>query len=137
MTDQFADPATPSSGMDLNEYSGSLLLFQVLGVEPHVPTVHTKPGEQSPAVRANVTALDGPAAGRLYEDTLIFPKILQSQLKSRVGQMVLGRLGRGVAKPGQSAPWMLNPATEQDKAIANAHMRQAAAPRVQSAEAPF
>lgn len=134
---QFADPAAPSGGMDLNNYTGALLLVQVLGVEPHVPTVHTKPGENSPAVRATVSVLDGPNAGEVNEDTLIFPKMLQAQLKSRVGQLVLGRLNRGVAKPGQSAPWVLDPATDADKATADAFVRRAAQPSINSATPPF
>lgn len=134
---QFADPAAPSSGLDYKEINGRLLLVQVLSVEDHVPTVHSKPGEKSPAVRANVTVLDGPTPGTEYEDTLIFPKVLQSQLRSRVGQMVLGRLGQGYAKPGQSAPWQLAAATDEDKAVADQYMRRQQQPQISSAEAPF
>jgi hypothetical protein len=31
-----------------------------------------------------------------------------------IGQKVLGRLGQGQGKPGQSAPWLLNEATAED-----------------------
>lgn len=134
---QFATPAAPSGGLDYNEINRSLLLVQVITVEDHVPTVHTKPGEKSPAVRGNVTVLDGAKAGESYEDTLIFPKVLQSQLRGRVGQLVLGRLTQGMAKPGQSAPWQLAEATPEDIAVADNHMRKAAASSVQSAQAPF
>jgi hypothetical protein len=138
MSIPFADPAAPSSGISYAELQGSLLLVKVIYVEDHIPTVHTKPGEKNSAVRADVTVLDGPAAGQEYLDALIFPKVLQGQLKSRVGQYVLGRLGQGVAKPGQSAPWMLEPATDEDKRKAEAHLN-GSAPRGQAAneEPPF
>lgn len=123
MTDPFAPPAAPSSGLDFAQLKGSLLLLEVLALEDHVPTVHTRPGEKSPAIRANVTVLDGAAAGEQYEDALIFPKVLQSQLRSRVGKMVLGRLGQGTAKPGQSAPWRLDAATPADEQVARQHLQ--------------
>ena len=46
-----------------------------------------------------------------YEDVLWFPKVLVGSLKSRIGQKVLAVLGKGIAKPGQSAPWILVDAT--------------------------
>lgn len=117
MTDPFAAPAT-STGIDYKEINGALLLIDVVGVEKDVPTsLGTKD-----AVRADVVVIDGDQAGESFEDALIFPKVLQSQLRSRAGQKVLGRLGQGVAKPGQSAPWLLAEATETDKATARAHL---------------
>ena len=127
---QFADPAQPSSGINYTELHGALLLIKPLMVEPHIQTVHTRPGEQNPAVRADVAVLDGPQAGTEYIDTLIFPRVLQSPLKSRVGQIVLGRLGQGVAKPGQSAPWTLDAASEADKATAGAFLARKSTPQV-------
>lgn len=131
---QFADPAS-ASGVAWSDLQGKLLMFEVLGVEEHVPTVHTRPGEKNPAVRANLQVLDG--GGETYDDTLVFPKVLQSQLRSKVGQLVLGRLGQGAAKPGQSAPWKLEPATASDRQTAEEHLRRGAAPAVSSSEAPF
>jgi len=127
---QFASPAQPGQGITYPDLQGALLLIKVIFLEDHIATVHTRPGETNPAVRANVTVLDGPKAGETYEDTLIFPKVLQGQLKSRMGQLVLGRLGQGAAKPGQSAPWLLNPATPADEQVADAHLRKASTPAV-------
>jgi len=50
---------------------------------------------------------------------------------------VLGRLGQGQGKPGQSAPWLLQEASADDIAKAEAWVRQNATPIVQSAQAPF
>lgn len=134
----FADPASPS-GIDYQELKGSLLMFEVTGLEDHIPTSVSKPGEKSPAVRVNLTILDGSQAGTRVEDSLVFPKVLQGQLRSRVGQLVLGRLTQGQAKPGQSAPWKLDPANAEDRATAEKFLAQGK-PTVSSAataEPPF
>jgi hypothetical protein len=133
---QFAAPAEPS-GISYTDLNGALLLIKVHAVEADVPTAFSKPGQANPAVRADVTVLDGQSAGERYEDALVFPKVLQGQLKSRVGQLVLGRLGQGQAKPGQSAPWRLNPATSADEQAADQHLRKVTTPAGTSAEPPF
>lgn len=122
-TDEFAAPAS-STGIKWEDLKGSLLLFDVHSVETGIKTTF---GETD-AVRADVTVLDGDAAGDTYNDTLVFPKVLQSQLRPNVEKKVLGRLGQGTAKPGQSAPWMLNDATDTDKATARAHLAKNATP---------
>lgn len=133
---QFAAPAEPS-GISYSDLNGALLLIKVHAVEADVPTAFSKPGQANPAVRADVTVLDGESAGESYEDALIFPKVLQGQLKSRVGQLVLGRLGQGQAKPGQSAPWRLNPATAGDELAADQHLRMVTTPAGSGSEPPF
>jgi hypothetical protein len=118
MTYTFTTPAT-STGVDWKQVNGALLLINVLGVDEAVQTVHGV----TDAVRANISVLDGDLKGETFEDTLVFPRVLKSQLKSKVGQLVLGRLGQGTAKPGQSAPWQLVEATDADKSVANAYLK--------------
>lgn len=142
MSSPFASPAQPGQGITYPDLQGNLLLIKVMSLEDHIPTVHTRPGEKNPAVRADVTVLDGPKAGEKYDDALIFPKVLQGQLKSRMGQLVLGRLGQGAAKPGQSAPWLLTPATPEDEKVAEEWMRSNQTPTLsqpasQGQEPPF
>lgn len=128
----FTAPSAPGSGIQFADHLGALLLIEVEGVEVGIKTSFG----DSDAVKANVHVIDGNGAGESYDDTLIFPKILQSQLKKSVGQKVLGRLGQGTAKPGQSAPWLLNEASADD--IAKAETWVAAnKPAVTSAAAPF
>lgn len=125
-TDPFAAPSS-ASGIDWADLKGALLLVKVNGFEPEVKTTH---GVVS-AVRADVIVLDDKGAVEAettYGDTLIFPKVVQSQVKN--SQMVLGRLGQGEKKPGQSPPWMLAEATEADKVIARAYVAK-------TTEAPF
>jgi len=50
--------------------------------------------------------------------------------------MVLGRLGKGNAKPGQNPPWTLAPATDADKAVGERYLAYAAQQKVEE-EAPF
>jgi hypothetical protein len=116
-TDEFASPAS-STGIKWEDFKGSLLLFTVSSVEADIKTSFG----DTDAIRADVTALDGAHAGESYTDTLVFPRVLQSQLRPNVGKKVLGRLGQGQAKPGQSAPWMLTDATDEDRAVATAYV---------------
>jgi len=113
----FNDPRQ-SPGIQWADLKGSLLL-----VYPHeqVHGVKTAYGE-SDAMRADVVVLDGAEEGTVYSDTLIFPKLLQSAVRPFIGGMVLGRLGQGQKKQGQSPPWTLSAATEDDKVIGRAHL---------------
>lgn len=124
--DPFAAPSS-ASGIEWKDLKGALLLVKVNGFEAEIKTVHGN----SSAVRADVIVLDDKgevAAETVYGDTLIFPKVVQSQVKNST--MVLGRLGQGEKKPGQSPPWMLSEATEADKEIGRAYLAK-------TSEAPF
>ena len=68
--EEFASPGGGGGLMDYNQLLGSLLVFQVVELIPHIPTVNTKPGETSPAIRADVYVLDGSQAGAEYIDSL-------------------------------------------------------------------
>jgi hypothetical protein len=132
MTSPFSAPAT-ATGLDLKALHGALL---ILRVREFVKDVNTSFGSTD-AIRADVDVLDGPQAGETFTDTLVFPKVLVSQLKPSVGGMVLGRLGQGQAKPGQSAPWVLAAATAEDEAKGVAHLTRGARPAQVSNDAPF
>lgn len=132
----FTDPST-TTGLPLDELLGALLVVDVHEQLDEIPTTF---GPARP-IRADVYVLDGVHKGAEYLDTLVFPKVLIGQLRTSVGSRVLGRLGRGQAKPGQSAPWKLDVATETDRALgerfeAYDRQRQAAAAPVADEE-PF
>lgn len=133
MTDLFSAPAPAGGKLDLGAVNGSLLLIHVHDLEQGIPTQHGP----SDAIRADVTMLDGPQAGETVEDSLIFPSVLRSQLRSKIGEKVLGRLGQGAAKPGKNAPWVLNPATQADAELATKWLTKVAAPAVASAAQPI
>jgi hypothetical protein len=119
--DPFGAPSS-ATGITWADLKGSLLLIKVRSIETDITTVHGL----SDAVRADVVVLDDKGTapeGEAFNDTLIFPKVLQSQVKSQ--ELVLGRLGQGDAKKGQSAPWMLSEATEADKVIGREYLAKA------------
>jgi hypothetical protein len=121
MSDQFDTPAT---GAKITEFDGALLL---LTPTEHREGISTAFGDAD-AVVADLVVLDGPHAGQAHPGILVFQKALQGQLRPKVGtgRMVLGRLGRGIAKPGQSAPWILGDPTEADKTLARNHLASVA-----------
>jgi hypothetical protein len=123
MSDQFDGP---SSGVKVTEFENCLLL---LTPTEHREGINTSFGAAD-AVVTDLAVLDGRDAGQIHHGVLVFQKALQGQLRPKVGtgRMVLGRLGRGVAKPGQSAPWILGDPTEQDKALARQHLTQVSPP---------
>lgn len=132
----FNDPAS-GGGLDFSDLNGSLLLFTVHKVEDDIPTTF---GPKD-AVRADVAVLDGEHKGDTYPDTLVFPLVLQNQLRQSVGgSMVLGRLGQGNAKPGQKPPWTLTAATDEERATGEKYLAYVASQKVTEPEpvdAPF
>lgn len=114
----FAAPATVS-GIQYEQLKGRLLV-----IEPHAlePKVSTTLGEKD-AVRADVHVIDQDEP-ETYQDALIFPRVLIGQLRPRIGEMVLGRLEQGNAKPGQNAPWRIAEATTQDQKLGGDWLRK-------------
>ena len=128
MSEEFATPSAPGGDpLDMHALLGSLLAFQVTEDIEHIQTAFTEPGTKTSAVRADVYVLDGPHTGMTRKDALIFPRVLQGQLRPSLGKKVLGRLARGEAKKGQSAPWILNAPTDADLAAATEWSRRQAA----------
>ena len=108
---QFAAPAA-SSGSDVKpaDLEGHLLI-----VEPqeYCENIVTSLGDKD-AIRVTIHDVTDSAT---YEDVLWFPKVLVGSLKGRIGQKVLAVLGKGTAKPGQSAPWVLIDATTDSDCV--------------------
>lgn len=73
----------------------------------HLPTVNTKPGELSPAIRCNVADFADPDNPVIYTGVLWFG-VLSKTLKRKVGSFLAGRMGQGAASPGRNAPWQLD-----------------------------
>jgi hypothetical protein len=119
MTDMFDGPAEQAR---ITDYEDDLLLVKPLEIEKDIRTAF---GDADATV-SDVTVLDGDHAGREHRGMLIFQKALQGQLSDRVGtgRMLLGRLGKGTAKAGQSPPWLFFDPTEEDRETARAWIRQ-------------
>ena len=117
MSNPFADPAT-STGITWGDHLGALMLIEPTAMETGIVT---SLGERD-AVRGRVSVITGDGEADVYDDTLIFPRVLIGQLRSRIGEKVLGRLGQGNAKPGQNPPWTIVTATEDDVAKGVAYL---------------
>lgn len=130
-------PSAPSSGdkLDLATVNGALLHIDV---KEQKKGVETSFGPADP-ILADVAVLDGEKKGEQYDDVLIFPRLLINQLSQVLegsDRVVVGRLGKGVAKPGKSAPWLLQTPTEADLDTARKYEAYAAAQK-QKQDEPF
>lgn len=109
--DGFSQPASPSKFRPA-DYQGNLLLVWPTEYRTGIKTDYG----DSDAIAARVVVLDAPGGVEEHDNVLFFQGALISTLKPSVGspKPVLGRLGRGTSKPGQSAPFILSPFTEVD-----------------------
>lgn len=105
----------PSSGSVLKPVD---VKDHLLIVEPleYVASITTAFGD-SDAVRCNVMDV---TAGEDHESVLWFSGALVGALKSAIGKQILGVMGQGQAKPGQSAPWILIDATKEPALVEQA-----------------
>lgn len=110
MAKQIVSAAPGSAGIDWEDFKGKLFVVEPLDLEKAVKTQY---GE-SDAVRANVYVLLGKDKTEEFEDTLIFPRVLQSQTRRQIGSIVVGRLEQGEAKKGQNPPWVFAEANASD-----------------------
>jgi hypothetical protein len=124
----FAAPSTGSDSVKPADLLGHLLLVTPLELKEAIPTAF---GESS-AIAVDVVDLD---TNEEYHDVLFFGRGLIANLKSNIGAQVLGRMSQGIARPGQSAPWILEAATDTDTAKAVAYVQAKATGNI-SAPAP-
>jgi len=98
------DRFTPS------EHVGRLVLFA--GIEKDAWT--DPAGATKSIARVTlVVVMDGPDGPAAFDDVLIFGAALAPSLYRAKVPVVVGVIGQGEAKPGKSAPWILNDATEE------------------------
>ena len=107
----FASPAAgQTSDVRPADLEGHLLIVEPL---EYCENIVTSLGDKD-AVRVTIHDVTDSTT---HEDVLWFPKVLVGSLKTRIGQKVLAVLGKGTAKPGQSAPWILVDATTEPDAV--------------------
>lgn len=124
-------PSQVSSSDTVNvpDLEGCLVVLQATGPESTADTVRG-PAQYIPA---RVLVVEGAAelAGAWHE-LWIFPKVLLGMLRKANGQPLAGVVGKGTARAGQSAPWILLDAEGGDMAKAQAAYDQATRPAVTS-----
>ncbi|MFD0884608.1 hypothetical protein ACFQ08_08585, partial [Streptosporangium algeriense] len=111
----------PSAASDFRakDHVGHLLLVYVRELRKDIVTTYGT----SDAIACDVVVLTDPNGPRCEPGVLLFQKPLIGSLTNSIGKdPVLARLGQGTAKPGQSAPYLLNPFTEQDAAFATQYL---------------
>lgn len=122
----FADPSAGGSFVAA-DLVGQLLLISPTGMSEEINTTN---GPATPLI-ANIVVLSNKKGKALaepeeIEDALVFQKVLVSTLKGSINKnRVLGRLiaDEKRKKPGQSAPYVLEVATDADKVIARAFLK--------------
>jgi hypothetical protein len=107
---EFATLSNDMATVRPNDVEGHLLV-----VEPQEfrQGVQTSMGE-SDAVVCRVHDI---TVGETYDDVMWFSRVLVGRLSKRVGQRVIGMMGKGEAKPGQTAPWIIVDASKEPKAV--------------------
>lgn len=116
--DPFDNPA--SGKFEAKNHNGRLLLITPKDYLTGVKTIN---GEKD-CIDGEVVVLPEPGKGELevIDNARLFGGQLIAATKSKIGKMVLGRLGQGTAKPGQNAPWILTDPTDDDRAVGMAYL---------------
>lgn len=113
----FQQPRDSGDKAPIAEMVGSLVLIVVREYRTGIITT-LKPGGTD-AVACDVHCLDGQHGGEVFTDALLFQGALVGSLKGAAGgEPVLGRIAQGIAKPSQNPPYILQPFTDADAAIA-------------------
>lgn len=137
--DPWSAPAKPGDSVypALKQLSGRLLVVEPQTLEENVPDTYN-PGKTKDRMTVDLTFLDGDTltvaldrndvatplpkpiqAGETISGLYVSQSVLITQLKQAMRDrggsgMVLGRLGKGEARNGNNAPWILVAASEQD-----------------------
>ena len=99
----------------LRDLEGSVV---VMVPEEYIAAIDTQNGTTW-KVRVTIHDISGQ---RSYADQLVFARVMVNGLKDKIGQQVLGVVGKGASKPGKSARWVLNSATEAQATAASEYM---------------
>jgi len=125
-------PAVPNADdkWTAAEHHGNLLLFFPTEIRRGIKTSN---GDADAVACSRVVNLD---TGRVLHNTLIFGTALVPNIGGGAPDgVVLGRLGQGEGKPGQSKPWILQPHDENELRRAQEWLAQDAQGQLQQPQA--
>ena len=115
--DPFASPTGAGDGSRIGDDVGQAILIRPT---EYIPSMNTRQGVTD-AVRADWIVLTGPNQGQVRNSSLIFQKVLKSELTRIMGTpkpMMVAVLGMGEARNGNNAPYLFAPADDATKALA-------------------
>ena len=116
-----SDPfATPSGGGDGSKISDDVNQAILVRPTEYIPSMKTTQGV-SDAVRADWIVLTGPNQGQIRNGSLIFQKVLKSELRAILGTpkpLMVAVLVMGEARNGNNAPYLFAAADDATKALA-------------------
>ena len=107
---QFSAPAAGGETLKPADLEGHVLVVEA---EEYVASMTTSFGDKD-AIRVTVHDITD---GTTTASVLWFSGVLVGSLKNRIGEKVLALMGRGTAKAGQSAPWILVDASTNPAAV--------------------
>lgn len=106
LDDEFALPSeTKGEGLGIGDFEGHLVILRAAGAETQMDTSF---GE-STYIPSQILDVDGDLTPEGFEDIWVWSAGVRSQLKSatKAGKPIVGVVGKGTAKPGKSAPWLI------------------------------
>lgn len=117
MTSPFAQPGASGDKFEPKDFNGGLLLIYPKAYDPAAATTFG----DSAAADCDIIVVDRPGPdGRpaYFQNARLFGNLALS-VRDSIGSQVLGRLGQGPNTKG-NPPWILNPFTDSDQAVAMA-----------------
>lgn len=123
----FGTPSAGANGPRMNELENRLVLIYVLSVERGIATVNGI----SDALKVNLLALDN---GDKHAEMFLWGRKLVGQLTP--GVAYVGRIAKGQAQPGKSAPWTFFDGTEAEKQSAASHLQSVLPATIASPSVP-
>ena len=132
MTTPFVAPIRQeTSSVKPADLKGHLLIISPVEYKTGITT---SLGEAE-AIEVNLVDLD---TNQEHNSVLFFNVGLRNALRGNIGKQVLARISQGAAKPGKSAPWILENAADksEDIAKATAYLASKAAPTPTPAASP-
>lgn len=112
----FGNPTGAGDQWKAADHVGKLVAF----VEPERKAVDTKFGHQEATACRFIVVFDDAGTGTVFDDPIVFGNISKDAFANGMEKIVLGRVAIGQAKAGQSPPYILEVATDADKAVAGA-----------------
>lgn len=104
--------------------AGHLIIVCPIGYVEHSPTRFSQAGKPSDAVALDVIDLDDVdefgQPGKVYRNSWWRGAQLILALRPRIGGKVLGVIGKGVAKNGMNAPWVIEDMSQNPELVERA-----------------